>query len=151
MNSTYNDSWLLKSTCSLKERVYSPVYLYFKLLNATYLRLLVGPGVFLNVLCLWMLFWKKLSNKSTTIIFLQLLAIFDILSIVLKYIRAEVNYQSMEKGHQISFLIPSVCKSLYVTMNSCISIAMWIIVLMSLYVIVFEMLFFYELTYTYFL
>jgi hypothetical protein len=54
------------------------------------------------------------------------------LAITLKYIRAEINYQSTEKGQQIIILIAPVCKTLYVLMNSSISIAMWIIVLMSL-------------------
>jgi hypothetical protein len=54
------------------------------------------------------------------------------LAITLKYIRAEINYQSIEKGYQILILIPAVCKTLYVLMNSSISISMWTIVLMSL-------------------
>jgi hypothetical protein len=132
MNSTNNDSLLSISTCSLESRVYTPGYLFFKLLNATYLRALVGPGILLNTLCLLVFSRPRLSNKSTTVVFLRFLAFFDILSITLKYIRAEINYQSTEKGHQISLLIPSVCKALYVLMNSSISIAMWTIVLMSL-------------------
>ncbi len=129
MNSTNNDSI---PPCSLQDRVYTPGYLLFKLVNATYLRLLIGPGILLNTLCLIVLSRPRLSNKSTTIVFLRFLAVFDIFAITLKYIRAEINYQSIEKGHQISLLIPSVCKALYVLMNSSISISMWTIVLMSL-------------------
>ncbi len=132
MNSTNNDSFSSIPTCLLQDRVYTPSYLFFKLLNATYLRLLIGPGILLNTLCLIVLSRPRLSSKSTTIVFLRFLALFDILAITLKYIRAEINYQSTEKGHQIIILIPAMCKTLYVLMNSSISIAMWIIVLMSL-------------------
>ncbi|CAF0812912.1 unnamed protein product [Adineta ricciae] len=133
MNSTLNASLpLSSSTCSLQARVYSSEYLFIKLLNATYLRLLIGPGILLNTLCLLVLSRPRISNKSTTIVFLRFLAVFDILAITLKYIRAEINYQSTEKGHQIFLLIPSICKTLYVLMNSSISIAMWTIALMSL-------------------
>lgn len=132
MNSTNNDSFLPIFPCSLQERVYTSGYLFFKLINATYLRLLIGPGILLNTLCLIVLSRPRLSSKSTTIVFLRFLALFDILAITLKYIRAEVNYQSTEKNHEISILIPAVCKTVYVLMNASISIAMWIIVLMSL-------------------
>ncbi|CAF0855666.1 unnamed protein product [Rotaria sordida] len=132
MNSTNNESLFPIVACSLQDRVYTSTYLFFKLLNATYLRLLIGPGILLNSLCLFILSRPRLSNKSTTIIFLRVLALFDILSISLKYIRAEINYQSIEKGHEIFLLIPAVCKALYVSMNACISITMWTIVLMSL-------------------
>ena len=132
MNSTTNNSSFIIPTCILRNRVYNPAYLFFKLFNSTYLRLLIGPGILLNTLCLIVLSRPRLSNKSTTIIFLRFLAVFDILAITLKYIRAEINYQSTEKNHQIVFLTPIVCKTLYVLMNASISIAMWIIVLMSL-------------------
>ena len=134
MNSTINYSSVLISSCSLEDRVYTSSYLFFKLLNATYLRLLIGPGILLNALCLFILSRPRLSRKSTTILFLRFLAFFDILAIGLKYIRAEINYQSMVKGHQIFLLTPLACKALYILMNASISIAMWTIVLMSLYV-----------------
>jgi hypothetical protein len=130
MNFSANDS--LFPTCILQDRVYTPTYLFFKLLNATYLRLLIGPAILLNILCLIVLSRPRLSNKSTTIVFLRFLAIFDILSITLKYIRAEMNYQSTEKEHEVFLLTDLGCKTLYVLMNSSISISMWIIVLMSL-------------------
>ncbi|CAF4912425.1 unnamed protein product, partial [Rotaria sp. Silwood1] len=132
MNFTNNGTSLPIIYCSLQARVYEPTYLVFKSLNSTYLRLLIGPGILLNSLCLFIFSRPKLSNKSTTIMFLRVLSLFDILSITLKYIRAEMNYQSIEKGHEIFLLIPSICKALYVLMNACISIAMWTIVLMSL-------------------
>ncbi len=132
MNSTNNHSLFSITNCSLQDRVYTSSYLFFKLLNATYLRLLIGPGILLNTLCLIVLSRPRLSTKSTTIVFLRFLALFDILAITLKYIRAEINYQSIEKGHEILILTEAVCKTLYVLMNSSISIAMWIIVLMSL-------------------
>ncbi|UJR36694.1 hypothetical protein I4U23_029411 [Adineta vaga] len=132
MNSTINISSLTLLSCSLQTRVYSPSYLVFKLLNATYLRLLIVPGILFNTLCLLVLSRPRISNKSTTIVFLRFLAVFDILAITLKYIRAEINYQSIEKGHQIFLLIPSVCKALYVLMNTSISVSMWTIALMSL-------------------
>lgn len=119
------------SICSLKQRVYSSDYLFFKLLNSTYLRLLIAPGILLNTLCLLVLSRPRLSNKSTTVRFLRYLAIFDILSITLKYIRAEINYQSIEKQKNLVIIVPAFCKTLYVCMNTCISIAMWTIVLMS--------------------
>jgi len=127
-----NNSLSTIPICSLKQRVYTPDYLFFKLLNSTYLRLLIGPGILLNTLCILVLSRPRLSNKSTTIGFLRFLAIFDILSITLKYIRAEINYQSIEKHKDIIILSPVFCKTLYVCMNTCISIAMWTIVLMSL-------------------
>ncbi len=132
MNSTNNDSLLSDPSCVLRERVYTSGYLFFKTLNATYLRLLIVPGILLNTLCLMVLSRPRLSSKSTTIVFLRFLALFDIFAITFKYIRAEINYQSTEKGHQIAILIPAFCKTLYVLMNSSISISMWIIVLMSL-------------------
>ncbi|CAF4859288.1 unnamed protein product, partial [Rotaria sp. Silwood1] len=116
--------------CSLKDRVYTSDYLFFKLLYGTYLRLLIGPGILLNTLCLFVLSRPRLSNKSTTIVFLRFLAIFDILAITLKYIRSEINYQSLEKDTMIMTSV--FCKILYVFMNASISIAMWTIVLMSL-------------------
>ncbi|CAM4771592.1 unnamed protein product [Rotaria magnacalcarata] len=132
MNFTVNQSLILTSNCSLKERVYTPSYLFFKLLNATYLRFLVGPGVILNILCLFILSRPRLSNKSTTILFLRFLAVFDISAIVLKFVRAEINYQSNEKDYTIFLLTPITCKAIYVLMNASISISMWMIVLMSL-------------------
>ncbi len=111
--------------------MYTKDYLFFKLLGKIYLRLLIGPGILLNTLCLIVLSRPRLSNKSTTIVFLRFLAIFDVLSITLKYIRAEINYQSTERGRNIIILTPDFCKALYVCMNTCISIAMWTIVLMS--------------------
>ncbi len=132
MNSTGNNSLLSIPSCSLQDRVYTPTYLYFKLINSTYLRVLIGPGILLNTLCLIVFSRPRLSSKSTTVVFLRFLALFDILSIILKYIRAEINYQSTEKGHEIFLLISPICKTLYVLMNASISIAMWIIVLMSL-------------------
>jgi hypothetical protein len=131
MNSTMNNSLSTGPPCSLKLRVYTPDYLFFKLLNSTYLRLLIGPGILLNTLCLIILSRPRLSNKSTTIVFLRFLAIFDILAITLKYMRAELNYQSIEKMKNIIIIKPAFCKALYVCMNTCISIAMWTIVLMS--------------------
>ncbi|CAF3495744.1 unnamed protein product [Rotaria sp. Silwood1] len=118
--------------CSLQARIFTSTHSTFKSIESTYLRVLIGPGILLNLLCLFILSRSKLSNKSTTILFLRVLALFDILSIVLKYIRAEMNYQSLEKGHEIFLLIPSVCKVLYVLMNACISIGMWTVVFMSL-------------------
>jgi hypothetical protein len=132
MNSTDNITFFSTSNCSLPDRVYTKPYLFFKLLNSTYLRLLIGPGIFLNILCLIVLSRPRLSNKSTTIVFLRFLAVFDILAITLKYVRAEINYQSIEKAHQIFLLTPGVCKAVYVLMNASISISMWTIVLMSL-------------------
>jgi hypothetical protein len=131
MNSTVNDSLETEPPCLLTDRVYSPDYLFFKLLYSTYLRFLVGPGILLNTLCIIVLSRPRLSSKSTTIIFLRFLAVFDISAITLKYIRAELNYQSLEKRRDIITLIPNLCKALYVLMNASISIAMWIIVLMS--------------------
>jgi len=52
-------------------------------------------------------------------------------SYTLKYIRAELNYQSIEKMKHIVIITPVFCKTLYVCMNASISIAMWTIVLMS--------------------
>ncbi|CAF1030402.1 unnamed protein product [Adineta steineri] len=116
MNITHNSSLLTtKANCSLQERVYSSDYLFFKFLNSNYLRILIGPGFFLNTLCIIVLSRPRLSNKSTTIFFLRFLAIFDILAITLKYVRVELNYQSR----------------LYVCMGASISITMWTIVLMS--------------------
>jgi hypothetical protein len=132
MNFTTNDPLLSTPTCLLQDRIYTSTYLFFKLLHATYLRLLIGPGILLNTLCLIVLSRSRLSNKCTTIVFLRFLALFDILSITLKYVRAEINYQSTEKGHEIFLLTSAGCKILYVLMNSSISISMWMIVLMSL-------------------
>jgi hypothetical protein len=132
MNFTTNGSSTPTSNCDLEERVYTHTYLFFKLLNSTYLRLLIGPAILLNTLCLIVLSRPRLSNKSTTIVFLRFLALFDILSITLKYLRAEINYQSTEKDHEIFLLTDFGCKTLYVLMNASISISMWIIVLMSL-------------------
>ncbi|CAF3841681.1 unnamed protein product [Rotaria sp. Silwood1] len=132
MNSTNNETSLPIIRCSLQDRVYEPTYLFFKSIYSTYLRLLIGPGILFNSLCLFILSRPRLSNKSTTIVFLRVLALFDILSITFKYIRAEINYQSVGKGREIFLLTSSVCKALYVLMNACISIAMWTIVLMSL-------------------
>ncbi|UJR09398.1 hypothetical protein I4U23_013640 [Adineta vaga] len=133
MNSTETILSTLVPTnnCSLSDRVYTNYYLFFKYLNYHYLRILIGPGVLLNTLCLIVLSRPRLSNKSTTIFFLRFLAIFDILAIVLKYLRAELNYQSTIKMKEISFITVGFCKALYVCMNTCISIAMWTIVLMS--------------------
>ncbi|CAF1300549.1 unnamed protein product [Rotaria sordida] len=128
MNSTLNNS----SICSLQLRVYTSDYLFFKLLSGTYLRLFIGPGILLNTLCLFILSRSKLLNKSTTVIFLRFLAIFDILAITFKYIRAELNYQSINKKKDIFLITPAFCKILYVCMNACMSITMWAIVLMSL-------------------
>ena len=132
MNITGNATVTGPITCSLKARVYSPDYLFFKLLNSTYLRLLVGPGIFLNTLCLLVLTRPKLSNKSTTIVFLRFLAVFDILAILMKYTRAELNYQSIGKQKDLTLLTSATCKAIYVLMNAFISMAMWTIVLMSL-------------------
>lgn len=129
MNTSENSTVI--PSCILERRVYSPVYLFFKLINATYLRVLVGPGFCLNLLCLFVLSRPRLSSKSTTIVFLRFLAAFDILSVVTKYIRAELNYQSMERQRNISFLVPATCKTLVVLMNGFISMGMWTIVLMS--------------------
>ncbi|CAF4315949.1 unnamed protein product, partial [Rotaria sordida] len=115
-----------------KQRFYSSDYFFFKLLNWTYLRLLIGPGILLNTLCLFVLSRPRLSDKSTTVVFLRFLALFDILAITLKYIRAELNYQSIEKKKDIIIITSVFCKTLYVGMNASISITMWTIVLMSL-------------------
>ncbi|CAF4580862.1 unnamed protein product, partial [Rotaria sp. Silwood2] len=109
-----------------------PTYVAFKSIKPIYLRAIIGPSILLNSLCLFIFSRQRLSNKSTTIIFLRVLALFDILSIILKYIREEINYQSTEKGHEIFFMTSSACKTLYVLMNTCSSISMWIIALMSL-------------------
>lgn len=134
MNSTEHTLLTLTSVnnCSLSDRVYTKNYLFFKYLNYHYLRILIGPGVLLNTLCIFVLSRPRLSNKSTTIFFLRFLAIFDILAIALKYLRAELNYQSTIKLKEIFIITISFCKALYVCMNTCISIAMWTIVLMSM-------------------
>jgi hypothetical protein len=131
MNSTVNGSFFILSNCSLRDRVYTRDYLFFKQLSSINLRLLIGPGILLNTLCLIVFSRSKLSNKSTTIFFLRFLAIFDILSITLKYIRAELYYQSVQNKKNIFIITEAFCKALYVSMNTCISIAMWTIVLMS--------------------
>lgn len=132
MNFTGNVSALMTApNCSLYDRVYTKSYLFFKFLNANYLRILIGPGMLLNTLCLIVLSRPRLSNKSTTIFFLRFLAIFDIMAIALKYIRVELNHQSTVKQKEIFFINMVFCKALYVCMNTCISIAMWTIVLMS--------------------
>jgi hypothetical protein len=131
MNSTVNDSLLTVPPCVLRERVYTSDYSFFKRLSSINLRLLIGPGILLNTLCLIVFSRSKLSNKSTTIFFLRFLAIFDILAITLKYIRAELYYQSVENKKNIFIITNAFCKALYVSMNTCISIAMWTIVLMS--------------------
>lgn len=129
MNTSENGTFI--PACSLEGRVYSPVYLFSKLVNSIYIRVLVGPGFCLNLLCLYVLSRPRLSSKSTTIVFLRFLAVFDILAVVTKYIRAELNYQSLEKQRNISFLVPATCKTLFVLMNGFISMGMWTIVLMS--------------------
>jgi hypothetical protein len=126
-----NYSLSTEKPCLIEDRMYTKDYLFFKLLGKIYLRVLIGPGILFNTLCLIVLSRPRLSNKSTTILFLRFLAIFDVLSITLKYIRVEVNYQSVERGRNIAILTQDFCKSLYVCMNTCISIAMWTIVLMS--------------------
>lgn len=127
-----NQSVNTESTiCSIEDRLYTKDYLFFKLLGKIYLRGLIGPAILLNTLCLIVLSRPRLSNKSTTILFLRCLAIFDILSIAWKYIRSEINYQSVENQRQISILTLTFCKILYVCMNACISITMWTIVLMT--------------------
>jgi hypothetical protein len=123
MNFSNNDSSSSNQTCSLAARVYTPDYLLFKLLNSTYLRVLIGPGILLNTLCLIVLSRPRLSSRSTTVVFLRFLALFDILAIALK---------SIEKGRETLLLIPWICKTIYVLMNASVSIAMWTIVLMSL-------------------
>ena len=117
--------------CSLKDRVYSPTYLFFKNLNSTYLRFFLGPGVLLNVLCLLVLSRRRLASQSTTIVFLRFLAVFDIGAVMTKFIRAELNYQSIEKEKTVELLTPAFCNAIYVLMNTCISSAMWTIALMS--------------------
>ena len=118
--------------CDLIKRVYTPSYVFFKELHATYLRYLLVPGILLNTLCLIILSQPKWSNKSTTIVFLRFLALFDILDIVLKYIRSEITYQSRHNKRDLAIVTKEFYKMFYVLMNSSISIAMWIIVLMSL-------------------
>ena len=118
--------------CSIEARLYTKDYLFFKLLGKTYLRGLIGPAILLNALCLIVLSRPRLSNKSTTILFLRCLAIFDILSVVWKYLRSEINYQSVENQRPIVILTSTFCKILYVCMNACISITMWTIVLMTM-------------------
>lgn len=129
MNSSAN---VTTPFCSLKDRVYTSDYVFFKNLNSTYLRFFVGPGVLLNVLCLLVLSRRRLASKSTTIVFLRFLAVFDIGAVMTKYIRAELNYQSIGKQKQLILLAPVICKVIYVLMNAFISMAMWTIVLMSL-------------------
>ncbi|CAF3717659.1 unnamed protein product, partial [Rotaria sp. Silwood1] len=129
--STTNEPSSSIPKCILRDRIFTLTYLTFKSIKSTYLRVLIGPCILLNLLCLFILSRSKLSNKSNTIIFLRILAFFDILSITLKYIREEINYQSVEKDREIFLLTSSVCKTLYVLMNACISMAMWTIVFMS--------------------
>ena len=128
MNSSENAN---ASSCSLEVRVYTPDYLFFKTLNSTYLRFFVGPGVLLNALCLLVLSRRRLASQSTTIVFLRFLAVFDIWAVVTKYLRAELNYQSIEKENTVELLVPALCKAIYVLMNTCISSAMWTIALMT--------------------
>lgn len=52
MNSTVNDSVLIESNCSLRQRVYTSDYSFFKLLSSINLRILIGPGILLNTLCI---------------------------------------------------------------------------------------------------
>ncbi|CAF1071224.1 unnamed protein product [Rotaria sp. Silwood1] len=132
IDTTNNESLSEIHKCSLQARLNTSIFLTFKSIESTYLRVLIGPGILLNLLCLFILSRSKLSNKSTTVIFLRILAFFDILSIIFQYIRAEINYQSTEKGYETLLLTSSACKTLYILMNACISIAMWTIVLMSL-------------------
>jgi len=127
-----NNSSVINDSCSFIERVYTEDYVFFKYFYATYLRFLIAPGILLNTICVLVLSRPRLSTKSTTILFLRYLALFDILSITLKYIRQEINYQSISKLKFIPFLTPTFCQTLYIGMNTCISIAMWTIVLMSL-------------------
>ncbi|CAF1672913.1 unnamed protein product [Rotaria magnacalcarata] len=84
INSLVNDSSSIISTCSLKHRVYTYDYLFFKLLMGTYLRVLIGPGILLNTLCIFVLSRSRLSNKFITVVFLRFLAIFDMLAITFK-------------------------------------------------------------------
>ncbi|CAF3826879.1 unnamed protein product [Rotaria sp. Silwood1] len=109
INFTTNETFLPTHNCSLQARLSTQTYLAFASIKSLYLRSLIGPGILLNLLCLFILSRPKLSNKSTTIIFLRVLALFDILSIILKYIRAEINYQSTKNGHKIFLLTPSAC------------------------------------------
>lgn len=134
MNSTLGSQTFVTTVahCSLTARVYSRTYLIAKYIFSTYLRFLVGPGILFNGLCLFVLSRPKLSNKSTTIVFLRFLAIFDILAVLMKYIRAELNYQSIENHRQIFPIDEVSCKTIYILMNAFISMAMWTIVLMSL-------------------
>lgn len=129
-----NNSLSPEPFCAVEDRLYTKDYLFFKLLGKIYLRFLIGPAILLNTLCLIVLSRPRLSNKSTTIVFLRFLAIFDVLSMSLKYIRLEINYQSVQNERHIAVLTPNFCKALYVCMNACISIAMWTIVLMSVWV-----------------
>lgn len=127
-----NQSFTNESICSIEDRLYTTDYLFFKYLGKIYLRFLIAPATLLNTLCLIVLSRPRLSNKSTTILFLRCLAIFDILSIAWKYIRSEINYQSVENERAIAILTPTFCRILYVCMNACISITMWTIVLMTM-------------------
>ncbi|CAF3661354.1 unnamed protein product [Rotaria socialis] len=81
----------------------------------TYLRVLISPSILLNTLCIFVLARSRLSNKSITVVFLRFLAVFDILAITLKFIRAEINYQSIVKMRDVSFMTPFFCKTLYVS------------------------------------
>ena len=132
MNLTLNDSLVNQSGCFLEARIHTPFYLFAKLVSATYLRAFIGPGILLNTLCLIVLSRPRLAQKSTTILFLLVLALFDILSITFKYLRAELNYQSVEVAKSWVWFAPNLCKILYVLANASVSIAMWTIVLMSM-------------------
>ncbi|CAF0903574.1 unnamed protein product [Didymodactylos carnosus] len=121
----------LNSKC-IQNRLYSTFYILIKHLHSTYLRFLICPSILLNILCLIVLSRPRLSKKSTTICYLRALALFDMFCITLKYFRAELNYQSAEKGHNIFLLKSTFCKILYVLLSTSISVDIWIIVLMSL-------------------
>ncbi|CAF1463900.1 unnamed protein product, partial [Didymodactylos carnosus] len=116
----------------VQHRLYSSFYILVKGLVPTYLRFLIVPGILLNILCYTVLSRPRLSKKSTTVYYLSALAILDMLCICLKFFRAELNYQSAEKRHNISFLTSPFCKLLYVLLNTSVSVDMWIIVLMSI-------------------
>ncbi|CAF3640281.1 unnamed protein product [Rotaria sp. Silwood1] len=109
IDTTNNESLSEIHKCSLQARLNTSIFLTFKSIESTYLRVLIGPGILLNLLCLFILSRSKLSNKSTTVIFLRILAFFDILSIIFQYIRAEINYQSTEKGYETLLLTSSAC------------------------------------------
>ncbi|CAF4399828.1 unnamed protein product [Rotaria socialis] len=98
----------------------------------TYLRVLISPSILLNTLCIFVLARSRLSNKSITVVFLRFLAVFDILAITLKFIRAEINYQSIVKMRDVSFMTPFFCKTLYLTQKRACYICYLAVIILAL-------------------